>query len=223
MPNGGAARGKPPRVLVPVPSGALLSPEDLAAAGVEPIVFGPPVELPGGGVALRREWVADWAELFCAGNAIDAVVLGAEEPGILAGLLVAALRLDLPAVALPALSPFSVALAAMGVAPLRAGAVETVARVAEAGLPRSGALVSTFSLANALRAGLSAGAGPELIVHLAAVAREARVSGFSPMVRVLAPRAPPSPTRAGSGSTAPPACSPPWGTPSTTRRRWRGL
>ena len=38
-----------------------------------------------------------------------------------------------------------------------------------------------------LRAGLAAGAGPGLLVHLAAVAREAGISGFSRMMRVLGP------------------------------------
>ncbi len=181
------APGRRPRVFVPIPSEALLNLEDLLGAGVEPVVMELPIDLPAGGVALRREWVADWAEVFCFNNEIDAMILGAEEPEFLAGLLVAALRLDLPAAALPAMDPFSLALVALGLAPLHGGAVEAAATLAETGRPRCRELVDTFSLANALRAGLSAGAGPELLVHLAALAREARVSGFSQMIRVLAP------------------------------------
>ena len=180
--------GRRPRVFVPVPSEALLSLDELMGAGVEPVVMGLPADLPAGGVALRREWVADWTEIFCANNEIDAMILGAEEPEILAGLLIAALRLDLPAVALPAMDPFPLAFAAMGFSPLHAGkAIEVAVGVAKAGQPRPRELVSTFSLANALRIGLSVGAGPELLVHLAALAREAGVSGFSRMLRVLAP------------------------------------
>ena len=183
-----AARGRRPRVFVPVPSEALLGLDDLMSAGVEPVVMGLPVDLPAGGVALRREWVADWAEVFCANNRIDAMILGAEEPETLAGLLVAALRLDLPAVALPAIEPLPLALAAMGLAPLYGETfVEVLAGVARSGRPRSREIVDTFSLANGLRAGLSVGAGPGLIVHLAALAREAGVSSFSRMIRVLAP------------------------------------
>jgi dihydroxy-acid dehydratase len=51
-------------------------------------------------------------------------------------------------------------------------------------------LVDNFSLANALRSGIAAGGGPELLVHLAALAREARVAGFDQMIRVLVPETP---------------------------------
>jgi dihydroxy-acid dehydratase len=51
-------------------------------------------------------------------------------------------------------------------------------------------LIDNFSLANALRAGVAAGGGPELLVHLAALAREAGVAGFDQMIRVLAPETP---------------------------------
>ncbi|HEV2745430.1 MAG TPA: dihydroxy-acid dehydratase, partial [Rubrobacter sp.] len=45
---------------------------------------------------------------------------------------------------------------------------------------------------NALRAGVAAGGGPEVLVHLSALAREAGVVGFPQMVRVLAPETPAS-------------------------------
>jgi dihydroxy-acid dehydratase len=51
-------------------------------------------------------------------------------------------------------------------------------------------LIDNFSLANALRTGVAAGGGPEIIVHLAALAREAGLVGFDQMIRVLAPEIP---------------------------------
>ena len=154
------------------------------------MVLGLPMDLPTGGVALRREWVADWAEVFCSNNELDALLLSASEPAELAGLLIAALRLDLPAVVVPAEDPFSVALAALGFAPLTEDAAEIAVELARTGRPRPSELVEGFSLANALRAGLASGAGPELLVHLAAIAREAGVVGFPQMIRVLTPEIP---------------------------------
>ena len=151
------------------------------------MVLGLPMDLPTGGVALRREWVADWAEVFCSNNELDALLLSATEPAELAGLLLAALRIDLPAVVVPTQDPFCVALAAMGFAPLAGDAAETAVGLARTGRPRPRELVEGFSLANALRAGLASGGGPELLVHLAAIAREAGVVGFPQMIRVLAP------------------------------------
>ncbi len=159
-------------------------------AGAEPMVLGLPMDLPTGGVALRREWVADWAEVFCSNHELDALLLSAAEPAELAGLLTAALRLDLPAVVVPAEDPFSVALAALGFAPLDGDAAEIAVELARTGRPRPSELVEGFSLANALRAGLTSGTGPELLVHLAAIAREAGVVGFPQMTRVLAPESP---------------------------------
>jgi dihydroxy-acid dehydratase len=159
-------------------------------AGAEPMVLGLPMDLPTGGVALRREWVADWAEIFCSNNELDALLLSAAEPAELTGLLIAALRLDLPAVVVPVEDPFSVALAALGFAPLTGDAAEIAVELARTGRPRPSELVEGFSLANALRAGLASGAGPELLVHLAAIAREAGVVGFPQMIRVLAPESP---------------------------------
>ena len=107
------------------------------------------------------------------------------------GLLLAALRLDLPTVVVQdGVAPFDVVPYALGLAPLDQNPVEVVAEIARSGRPRIRRLVDNFSLANALRVGLSAGAGPELLVHLAAVAREAGVSGFSQMIRVLASESP---------------------------------
>jgi dihydroxy-acid dehydratase len=87
----------------------------------------------------------------------------------------------------PATDSFGIALAALGLAPLAGDAAQIVVELAKTGRPGSGELVGGFSLANALRAGLAAGGGPELLVHLAAIAREAGVLGFSQMIRVLVP------------------------------------
>ena len=144
--------------------------------------------LPARAVALRREWIADWAQISLSGLNLDAVLLEATEAAELAGLLGAALRLDLPAViAAPLTNPFAVALSALGFAPLTGDLAEVVVGVARARGPRPRALVESFSLANALRAGLSLGGGPELLVHLAALAREARVIDFGQVIRVLTP------------------------------------
>lgn len=154
-------------------------------AGGEPVALPPPEAYPEGGVALAREWVADVAQLSATN--LDALLLDAELPEDLAGLLLAALRLDLPAVHPASETPLSVALAALGLTPL-SGDPETVAvGLARDGGPRPRSLVESFSLANALRAGLSAGGGPELLVHLSAAARETGVAGFPQMLRVLAP------------------------------------
>jgi dihydroxy-acid dehydratase len=97
---------------------------------------------------------------------------------------------DLPAVVTPAKDPFGVALAALGLVSLTGYTTELVVELARTGRPRSRELVEGFSMANALRAGLAAGGGPELLVHLAAIAREAGVLGFPQMIRVLVPESP---------------------------------
>ena len=128
-------------------------------------------------------------EVSCSGMDLDALLLDAVRPEELAGMLVAALRLDLPTVCVPQSGePFSAALVAMGLAPISG----EPARIAVAGRdgPRPGELVENFSLANALRAGVAACGGPGMMVHLAAIAREAGVAGFAQMVRVLAPETP---------------------------------
>jgi len=179
-----------PRIFVSVPSEALGYVGSILEAGGEPTVLDLPTERPAGGVALHREWVADWTEVFCSEHGIGALLLSAAEPAELAGLLIAALRLDLPAVVVPTMKPFCIALAAMGFAPLAEDAAKVVVELAGAGRPRLRELVESFSLANALRAGMAAGAGPELLVHLAAIAREAGAVGFPQMIRVLTPESP---------------------------------
>jgi dihydroxy-acid dehydratase len=162
-------------------------PDAVREAGGEPVPLPLPVRRPPGGVALHREWVADWAQT-ASDEDLDALFVSAAEPAVLAGQLAAALRLDLPAVlATPLTEPFAVALAALGFAPLTGEPAKTVVDVACAGTPRSRELVEGFSLANALRGGLALRAGPELLVHLAALAREAGRLGFPQMIRVLAP------------------------------------
>ena len=185
-----------PRVGVLAPASSGL-PELVWEAGGEPV----PLVLPGTrltGVVLRREWLADWAQISAGAEDLDALLVDAAEPDGLAGLLTAALRLDLPVVvASPLTEPFSVALTALGFAPLGENPAEVAVATARSRSPRSRELVESFSLANALRAGLSSGAGPELIVHLAAIAREAGVTGFPQMSRVLTSE---SPEIAGSDS-----------------------
>src|SRR5919199_831164 len=175
-------------VLTPEASGYL---DLVREAGGKPIPLGLPEVRPAGGVALHREWIADWVQIACSGNDLDALLISAVEPAELAGLLIAALRLDLPAVlATPLASPFTIAHAALGFAPFIGDPAGVAVRLAGFGRPGSRELVEGFSLANALRAGLSVGAGPELLVHLAALAREAGAVGFPQMIRVLAPESP---------------------------------
>ena len=145
---------------------------------------------PRGGVALHREWLADSTQVSCSSENLDALLVSAAEPAALAGLLIAALRLDLPTVVTSPEDPFTVALAALGFAPTGESSAEVVVEAARNGGPRPRELVEGFSLANALRAGLALDAGPELLVHLAAIAREAGATGFSQMIRVLAPESP---------------------------------
>ena len=153
---------------------------------------------PQGGVVLVREWLADYVppecastQLFYYGSELDALLLKAWRVEELAGLLIAALRLNLPTVVAPyGGRPFDIVPYALGLAPLDKEPVKVAVEVAQAGGPRPRDLVDSFSLANALRAGLSAGAGPELFVHLAAIAREAGVVGFPQMMRVLGSESP---------------------------------
>ncbi len=161
--------------------------------GAEPVPLRLPAAKPPGGVALAREWTADVAEVLCAGAGPDALLLASERPEELFGMLLAAARLDLPAVcAAPAGTPLAATVAALGFGPLSGDAAGVAARLASDGGPRPGGLLDNFSLANALRAGVAAGGGPELLVHLSALAREAGVVGFPQMVRVLAPETPAS-------------------------------
>ncbi len=178
------------RVGVPFlePSGL---PDAVQKAGGEPVPLRLPLARPAGGVALTREWVADAAEVACASEGLDALLLSADHPEDLAGLLLASIRLDLPAVvARPPEDPFALSLAALGLLPLSRNPPEVVVEVARSGESRAADLIESFPLANALRAGLSLGGGPELLVHLVALSREAGVLDFAQMVHVLAPENP---------------------------------
>jgi dihydroxy-acid dehydratase len=122
---------------------------------------------------------------------LDGLLLDASSADELAGMLVAALRLDLPTVyAPPASPPLCASLVALGLAPGAGDPAATVVSLTESNGPRPRGLVDNFSLANALRAGVAAGGGPVILVHLAAIAREAGVAGFGQMMRVLVAETP---------------------------------
>jgi dihydroxy-acid dehydratase len=122
---------------------------------------------------------------------LDALLFGASSIEELAGMLIATLRLDLPAVyAPPASPPLCAALVALGLAPGAGEPATTALSLTESYGPRPRELVDNFSLANALRAGVASGGGVEMLVHLAAIAREAGVTGFGQMMRVLAAETP---------------------------------
>ena len=160
-------------------------------AGGEPVPLTLPNRHPRGGVALAREWVADAAQISCSYEHLDALLVSAEKSEELAGLVLFTLRLNLPTVAAPPRDArlFAV-LAALGLAPLAADPTELVLRVARGNGPRPLELVEDFALANALRAAYSLGDGPETVVHLSAIAREAGSLGFAQMLRVLVPETP---------------------------------
>jgi dihydroxy-acid dehydratase len=122
---------------------------------------------------------------------LGGLLLGASSAEELAGMLVASLRLDLPTVyAPPASTPLSAALVSLGLAPGAGDPATTAVSLTESDGPRPCGLVDNFSLANALRAGVAAGGGPAVLVHLAAIARAAGVAGFGQMMRVLAAETP---------------------------------
>jgi dihydroxy-acid dehydratase len=150
-----------------------------------------PAARPPGGVALAREWIADLVEISCSDEDLDGLLLNADRPEELWGMLVAALRLNLPTVcAPPANLPLFAALHALGLASGVGKPASAVVSLVERDGPRASGLVDNFSLANALRPRVAAGGRPELLVHLAALAHEAGVAGFDQMVRVLAPETP---------------------------------
>lgn len=159
-------------------------------AGGEPLELSLPELRPAGGVALIREWIADTAEISIGAEDPDAVLVEAGHPAELAGLFLAALRLELPAVVARRNDAYAAAFTALGAAPLKGDAAEAVVEAAANWEPRLGELVGNFSVANALRAGIAAGGGPEIMVHFSAIAREGDVSGFSKMLRVLTPETP---------------------------------
>ena len=161
------------------------------SAGGEPVAMPLPSARPHGGVALAREWVADAAQILCSSGDLGAVLVAAASPEDLFGMTIAAVRLDLPAVCVaPPDTPLAAAVMAMGLAPVSGGATEAAVELGTDSGPRPGKILENFSLANGLRAGISAGGGPEFLVHLAAVAREAGVAGFPRMIQVLAPETP---------------------------------
>ena len=135
--------------------------------------------------------MADLVEISCSTVELDGLLLDAARPEELAGMLIAALRLDLPTVCTATdIGPLSAALVALGLAPgIGEGANNAVSVIGSEG-PRPRGLVDDFSLANALRAGVAGGGGPEILVHLAAISREAGVVGFGQMIRVLAAETP---------------------------------
>ena len=178
-----------PRVGVPAAAENLA--ETLREAGAEPVPMALPAVWPDGGVALSREWVADAAEISCYRQRLDGLLLAAEPPEEQAGLVLAALRANLPTVAAPSGDLYlTAALAALGLVPLADDPVPVAVETARSGRPRPGTLIDEFSLVNALRAGLSLGGGPELLVHLAAIAREAGSTGFSQTLGVIVPETP---------------------------------
>ena len=122
---------------------------------------------------------------------LDGLLLDAASAEELAGMLIAGLRLDLPTVCAPTAStPLSAAFVALGLAPAIGSPANTAVSLVGSKGPRPRGLVDDFSLANALRAGVAAGGGPEVLVHLAAIARETGVAGFGQMMRVLAAETP---------------------------------
>lgn len=161
-------------------------------AGGEPVPIPLPSIRPAGGVALAREWMSDLVEISCSGMDLDGMLLHAERIEDCVGLLVAALRVDLPTVCAPtAADPsLSTALVGLGLAPGVEEPASTAVSLAENDGLHPHGLIDNFSLANALRAGVAAGGGPGLLVHLAALAGEARVAGFDQMIQVLTPETP---------------------------------
>ena len=166
-------------------------PDWLREAGGEPVPLALLPGRPKGGVALAREWVADAAHISCVSEDLDGLLIAAKAPEELAGFLISALRLNLPAVVAPVgTTAFGIVPYALGLSPLGEDAVEVAVATARDGGPRPGELMDSFSLANALRAGCAFDGGPELLVHLSALARETGVPGFPQMIRVLAPETP---------------------------------
>lgn len=176
-------------VISPEPSG--LS-ERVREAGGEPVPLPLPGYPEGWGVALVREWIADALEVPLTPRRPEALLFEADSPAELAGVIAAAVRLEVPAVcAAGPETTFTAAVAGLGLVPLGdEGAVETAVRLASEEGMSVRDLVDNFSTANALRVGLSLGGGPEFLVHLSAVAREAGVAGFPQMARVLLPETP---------------------------------
>jgi dihydroxy-acid dehydratase len=163
----------------------------VSETGGEPVPVALPAGHPEGGVALAREWIADSAQISCSRERLGALLIAAKEPEVISGFLLSALRLNLPAVAVPPREAhLSATLAALGLAPLTSDPAQVIIEAARSGGPLPLELVEDFALANALRASFALGGGPETIVHLSAIAREAGAVGFDRMLRVLVPETP---------------------------------
>lgn len=186
-----------PRVAVPETAPELA--QAVREAGGEPVGMPEPPTSPEWGVVLAREWLADSAHLWLASSGAGALLIPGGPPERLAGLVASALRAEIPAVIEAPLggplgsepAPFSAGLAALGLVPFSAegpvSSVQTAVELGRSGKPTARRLVSSFSLANALRAGLSLGGGPETVLHLSALGREAGIAGCARMLRVLVP------------------------------------
>jgi dihydroxy-acid dehydratase len=146
-----------PRIGVPFYESSDL-PDAVRGAAGEPVLLRLPTGRPAGGVALAREWAADLVEVSCSGTDLDALLLHADTPEHIAGMLVAALRLNLPTVcAPPASQSFSAAFVALGLTPSVGEPMDTIVSLAGRDGLRPRGLVDNFSLANALKAGVAAG------------------------------------------------------------------
>lgn len=182
------------RVAIVSPDASGLA-KSVRGEGIETVGYGAPFYPEGWGVALVREWVADSLEmdLLAGDSPPDALVFEADSPAELAGIIIAAVRLNLPSVCVvPPKTVFTAAVAAIGFTPLDEGASlrEVLYAIQPERSLRARRMVDSFSLANALRVALSLGAGAETFVHLAAIGREAEVVGFPRMARVLTPETP---------------------------------
>lgn len=162
-------------------------PDIVSDAGAEPVPLRLPTARPPGGVALAREWIADLTTVSCAPENLDALAFDTETPAEVFGMILAAGRLNLPLVcAAPKNIPLHATLAALGLTSLNGHLSDIVSSVGSGEIPSPRELVDNFSLANAVRV-VALGGGMEEFVHLAAVAREMGVVGFSQIVRVLGP------------------------------------
>lgn len=181
--------GDSPRV------GVLASDPDFAdaisEAGGEVVHLSMPEYFGEWGVALVREWISDRLEISLPFLGVDALAFEADFPEEEAGIVVAAVRLGVPAVRLtPPDGPFSAAVAALGLSTFGEDPAGVAVNLAREAKPDARSLADNFAFANALRVGLTVGGGPETMVHLAAIAKEAGVVGFDQMLRVLAPETP---------------------------------
>lgn len=177
----------------------------VTAGGMTPRRF---ATIAGGPPFIARELVADTVELTMRGHGYDALAGVAASPGAIAGLLLAACRLDVPAAVVPLVSPvvggdvdaraLAAAARALGVAGEPAEG-DTPAGLAAAGRAagrlvtervRAGqaprALVTAATLREAARAVVAAGAAGDLLAHLVALAHEAGVATTLPALATAA-------------------------------------